>query len=182
MDEPTISALPDEPEKVTKKPRKRKIDKVEKRSPELRKKARALCSSVDEWHTISSNNDAQLSDYIDEKMFLEEHSIHRSVDVFVLSVMAKFADYLFGGDGHVEFEMINDEPLLKSISIELSFFIHLMNNKIRLAALVGKDIVNGKKKEILCRPVINEESNNPGADNTEQLVQSIDTSQEDSSG
>lgn len=169
--EPTITPVPDciKPTKVTKK--RKKEAKKDITDPEVRKKARCLCSNIDEWKSISSFSDEKLQEFCEDKSFMNEHGLRSSINIFVRDVFAKCCDYIFGGDGHIENEMTNDDALSVSISEELSVFMYLMNNKIKLLSLTTRDIIEGRKKERLLRPLIDEENNHSDINDPSQLVQ-----------
>ena len=145
----TSSDPPIDEQKTEKKQKKRKRIEEE---PELTKKARFYCKSPEQWKVVSKYRPERLQEFVFEQEFNSQKDLHNSVFTFLHQLVAIVLDTVSKGDGHVQAEIMSDLSLRESLEQEGSQFLTYLTNRARIAALIGIDTFNGKRKEIASRP------------------------------
>lgn len=173
-----------------KKSKKRKIsdetDNARDNAREkLRTEAQYHCKTTDEWSKINKLSDAKIKEFIDEKNFISQQTLHNNIFGFTQQMLGTILDKICKGDNHIYNEIVNDISLRQSIQEEGSHFISYLTNRYRLLALSVIDVYHGKMKEIQSRPISNpvepekENGNNNISENYTPLEQTKEANQLD---
>ena len=149
FDYPEIPQEEKKPLKVTGK--KRKID-----DPDIKERAKSLCRDAEEWSSVCKMSTKQLQGYVDRKEFENNANLRNSVFDGLHRAYAFIADKLSAGDGYVQEQMLSDVSLRESIENEAIPLFKYLNNKAKIAFLTGNNVVQGKIKQRIEAPVIEE--------------------------
>ena len=121
---------------------------------DLRNKARYFCVCPEQWRSVSRYSGDRLAQFVQENEFKEQQHLQNQVFDFVQRGLAFLADKLSNGGGYVQQEIENDQSLRTSIVAEAGNFVSLLNNKVKLLALLGVDTMTGKMNQKLQGPQI----------------------------
>ena len=138
--------------------KKRKVEKVTI-DKDLRKRAQFFCSSPEQWRIVSKYGNQRLQEFVLENEFRQQQSLQLQVFDFVQRGLAFVTDKLSGGGGYVQEQIQNDQNLRTAIQAEAGSFIGLLNNKVKLFALMASDTCVGKMNQKLKEPQIIEIKN-----------------------
>lgn len=136
---------------VTNKKRRAEKQPIEE---DLRNKARYFCVCPEQWRSVSRYSGDRLAQFVQENEFKEQQHLQNQVFDFVQRGLAFLADKLSNGGGYVQQEIENDQSLRTSIVAEAGNFVSLLNNKVKLLALLGVDTMTGKMNQKLQGPQI----------------------------
>ena len=121
---------------------------------DLRKRAQLYCACPEQWRSVSRYSADRLAQFVQENEFREQQHLQNQVFDFVQRGLAFLADKLSNGGGYVQQEIENDQSLRSSIVAEAGNFVALLNNKVKLLALLGVDTMTGKMNQKLQQPQI----------------------------
>ena len=121
---------------------------------DLRNKARYFCVCPEQWRSVSRYSGDRLAQFVQENEFKEQQHLQNQAFDFVQRGLAFLADKLSNGGGYVQQEIENDQSLRTSIVAEAGNFVSLLNNKVKLLALLGVDTMTGKMNQKLQGPQI----------------------------
>ena len=83
----------------------------------------------------------------------------------ITHVLGVIVDKMSMAQGFVHHELANDESLQESLAQELESLFYLISNRMRIAALLASDVVNGKKIQLTYnqqhQPAVVEEEQKP---------------------
>ena len=168
---------PDTPQEQPKKKvkvtgKKRKIEDGEDNKDDLRSKARAYCKTPHEWQDVSKMNNKALKNFVDTKEFENDSALRSSVFDGLHQFYAFVVDKLTMSNGYVKDQIIRDLSLRTAIENEAVPLFQYLNNKVKIGVLTGNNVVQGKLKQKLQEPVIEEifpleETNEQGNDSSE---------------
>lgn len=114
---------------------------------QLLAKARVFCASADEWIAIRDLNSPQLEAYLEQKAYENHAKISRGLVQVIHSSLAEVMDQLSRANGHVKQEIRCDLTLAEALHSELANILYLINNRIKIIALLAVDTWNGKQKQ-----------------------------------
>ena len=138
--------------------KKRKLEK----SPvddDLRKRAQLFCVCPEQWRSVSRYSKEKLAQFVEENQFREQQQLQNTVFSFVQRALATGLDMISRGNGFVREQVENDQSLHTAIAAEGVNFIALLNNKVKLLALLSADVMTGKLNQQLKSPQITEIKN-----------------------
>ena len=121
---------------------------------DLRKRAQFFCTCAEQWRSVSRYSADRLAQFVQENEYREQQHLQNQVFDFVQRGLAFLADKLSNGGGYVQQEIENDQSLRSSIVAEAGNFVALLNNKVKLLALLGVDTMTGKMNQKLQTPQI----------------------------
>ena len=96
----------------------------------------------------------RLGQFVKENEFRQQQSLQLQVFDFVQRGLAFVTDKLSGGGGYVQEQTENDQNLRLAIQAEAGSFLCLLNNKVKLFALMAVDTATGKVNQKLKEPKI----------------------------
>ena len=164
FDYPEVTEVQEKkPVKVTGKKRK-----IEEDKDGIKEKAKSLCRDVEEWSSVCKMSTKQLQSYVDRKEFEQSAALRNSVFDGLHRAFAFIADKLSAGDGYVQEQMLSDVSLRESIENEAIPLFKYLNNKAKIAFLTGNNVVQGKIKQRIEAPVIEEIFSDPIINGEEQ--------------
>lgn len=114
---------------------------------QLLAKARVFCASADEWIAVRDLNSPQLEAYLEQKAYENHAKISRGLVQVIHSSLAEVMDQLSRANGHVKQEIRCDLTLAEALHSELANILYLINNRIKIIALLAVDTWNGKQKQ-----------------------------------
>ena len=158
---------------VTNKKRKAEKPLIDE---DLRKKAQLYCTCPAEWRSVSKYGNQRLQEFVTENEFRQAQSLQLQVFDFVQRSLAFVTDKLSAGGGYVQEQIENDQNLRLAIQSEAGSFLCLLNNKVKLFALMASDTATGKMNQKLKEPKIIEIKEN---DNEAPVFFREDTRQEE---
>ena len=126
---------------------------------DLRKRAQLFCTCPEMWRSVSRYNKERMETFVQENEFRQQQSLQLQVFDFVQRGLAFVTDKVSGGGGYVQEQIENDECLRTAIQSEAGNFISLLNNKVKLFALMASDTCVGKMNQQLKEPKIIEIKN-----------------------
>ena len=138
--------------------KKRKLEK----SPvddDLRKRAQLYSTCPEQWRSVSRYSKEKLAQFVEENQFREQQQLQNTVFSFVQRALASGLDMISRGNGFVREQVENDQSLHTAIAAEGVNFIALLNNKVKLLALLSADVMTGKLNQQLKSPQITEIKN-----------------------
>jgi hypothetical protein len=150
------------------KSKRKKTDAAETKEAEmdlLRTEAKVYCVDSAEWKSINKYNKAKLTEWLEEKKFLDSKDLSESVFSGAVVVLSIVMDKLVRADGYVEREIQNDISLRRAIELELKELLFLLNNKLRIIALTSINVLHGKRRQLREAP--------PRADPTGPIIEEI---------
>jgi hypothetical protein len=153
---PEIPQDEKKPVKITGKKRKPEEDK-----DDIKEKARSLCRDAEEWSSVCLMSIKQLKAFVDQKEFQQSAALRSSVFDGLHKAYAFVADKLSAGDGYVQEQMLSDMSLRESIQNEAIPLFRYLNNKAKIAFLSANNVVQGKIKQRIEAPVIEEIFSDP---------------------
>ena len=136
---------------VTNKKRKAEKPLIDE---DLRKKAQLYCTCPAEWRSVSKYGNQRLQEFVTENEFRQAQSLQLQVFDFVQRGLAFVTDRLSAGGGYVQEQIENDQNLRTAIQAEAGSFLCLLNNKVKLFALMAADTATGKMNQKLKEPKI----------------------------
>ena len=126
---------------------------------DLRKRAQLFCTCPEMWRSVSRYSKERMETFVQENEFRQQQSLQLQVFDFVQRGLAFVTDKLSGGGGYVQEQIENDQNLRTAIQAEAGNFISLLNNKVKLFALMASDTCVGKMNQQLKEPKIIEIKN-----------------------
>ena len=138
--------------------KKRKTEK-QPVDEEIRKKAQFYCTCPEQWRSVSRYSKERLEQFVQENEFKQQQSLHLQVFDFVQKGIAFVTDKLSNGGGYVEEQIARDTNLRTAIQAEAGNFVSLLNNKVKLFALMAADTATGKMNQRQNEPKIIEIKN-----------------------
>ena len=126
---------------------------------DLRKRAQYMCSCPEQWRSVSKYGNQRLQEFVLENEFRQQQSLQLQVFDFVQRGLAFVTDRLSAGGGYVQEQIENDQNLRTAIQAEAGSFLCLLNNKVKLFALMAADTATGKMNQKLKEPKIVEIKN-----------------------
>ena len=126
---------------------------------DLRKKAQLYTTCPEQWRSVSRYGNQRLAEFVTENEFRQAQSLQLQVFDFVQRILAFGADKLSAGGGYVQEQIENDQNLRTAIQAEAGSFLCLLNNKVKLFALMAADTATGKMNQKLKEPQIVEIKN-----------------------
>ena len=126
---------------------------------DLRKRAQLFCTCPEQWRSVSRYSKERLEQFVQENEFRQQQSLQLQVFGFVQRGLAFVTDKLSGGNGYVQQQIEKDQNLRTAIQAEAGSFIGLLNNKVKLFALMASDTCVGKMNQQLNEPKIIEIKN-----------------------
>ena len=136
---------------VTNKKRKAEKPLIDE---DLRKRAQYMCSCPEQWRSVSKYGNQRLQEFVTENEFRQQQSLQLQVFDFVQRGLAFVTDKLSAGGGYVQEQIENDQNLRTAIQAEAGSFLCLLNNKVKLFALMAADTATGKMNQKLKEPKI----------------------------
>ena len=138
--------------------KKRKVEKpiIDE---DLRKRAQLFCTCPEMWRSVSRYNKERMETFVQENEFRQAQALQLQVFDFMQRGLAFVTDKLSGGGGYVQEQIENDQNLRTAIQAEAGNFISLLNNKVKLFALMASDTCVGKMNQTLKEPKIIEIKN-----------------------
>jgi hypothetical protein len=130
---------------VTKTTKKRKITQEKTSSDELKQKARMLCTSAEQWRSVSRYSVLRLDQWVQDKEFEQTTAFHENVFDFVHKSYAVILDKLSGGAGYVEDQLLCDLSLKAALVEECYKMVGFITNKYRILALTTADCTHAKR-------------------------------------
>ena len=121
---------------------------------DLRKRAQYMCSCPEQWRSVSKYGNQRLQEFVTENEFRQQQSLQLQVFDFVQRGLAFVTDRLSAGGGYVQEQIENDQNLRTAIQAEAGSFLCLLNNKVKLFALMAADTATGKMNQKLKEPKI----------------------------
>jgi hypothetical protein len=141
---------------VTNKKRKAEKQPIDE---DLRNKARYYCICIEQWRSVSRYSAERLVQFVQENEFREQQHLQNQVFDFVQRGLGYLIDKFSGGNGFVSEQIENDQSLRSAIVAEGGNFVSLLNNKVKLLALLATDTMTGKLNQNLKEPKIVEIKN-----------------------
>ena len=126
---------------------------------DLRKRAQLFCTCPEMWRSVSRYNKERMETFVQENEFRQAQALQLQVFDFMQRSLAFVTDKLSGGGGYVQEQIENDQNLRTAIQAEAGNFISLLNNKVKLFALMASDTCVGKMNQQLKEPKIIEIKN-----------------------
>ena len=126
--------------KVKKKPYQSDIE-------DLRKKAKSMCKTFEQYKIVKRYKRERLADWIQQKEFDQDSALRENVFSMIHKGYAVFLDLVSGGGGHVREQISNDLTLRESIETEGHDFVKFLNNKLKIVALSASDVMHGKLEQ-----------------------------------
>jgi hypothetical protein len=136
---------------VTNKKRKAEKPLIDE---DLRKRAQLYCTCPAEWRSVSKYGNQRLQEFVLENEFRQAQSLQLQVFDFVQRGLAFVTDKLSAGGGYVQEQIEQDQNLRTAIQAEAGSFLCLLNNKVKLFALMAADTATGKMNQKLKEPQI----------------------------
>ena len=121
---------------------------------DLRKRAQLFCTCPEMWRSVSKYGNQRLQEFVTENEFRQQQSLQLQVFDFVQRGLAFVTDRLSAGGGYVQEQIENDQNLRTAIQAEAGSFLCLLNNKVKLFALMAADTATGKMNQKLKEPKI----------------------------
>ena len=121
---------------------------------DLRNKARFYCTCPEQWRSVSRYSAERLVQFVQENEFKEQQHLQNQVFDFVQRGLGYLIDKFSGGNGFVQHEIETDQSLRSAIQQEAGNFVSLLNNKVKLLALLATDTMTGKMNQKLQGPQI----------------------------
>ena len=134
--------------------KKRKAQEKPLIDEDLRKRAQYMCSCPEQWRSVSKYGNQRLQEFVTENEFRQQQSLQLQVFDFVQRGLAFVTDKLSAGGGYVQEQIENDQNLRTAIQAEAGSFLCLLNNKVKLFALMAADTATGKMNQKLKEPKI----------------------------
>ena len=126
---------------------------------DLRKRAQLFCTCPEQWRSVSRYSKERLEQFVQENEFRQAQALQLQVFDFLQRGLAFVTDKLSGGNGYVQHQIEKDQNLRTAIQAEAGSFIGLLNNKVKLFALMASDTCVGKMNQQLNEPKIIEIKN-----------------------
>ena len=139
--------------------KKRKAPEKPLIDEDLRKRAQLYCTCPAEWRSVSKYGNQRLQEFVTENEFRQAQSLQLQVFDFVQRSLAFVTDRLSCGGGYVQEQIENDQNLRLAIQAEAGSFLCLLNNKVKLFALMAADTATGKMNQKIKEPKIVEIKN-----------------------
>ena len=136
---------------VTGKKRKSEKQPIDE---DLRNKARYYCTCIEQWRSVSRYSAERLVQFVQENEFREQQHLQNQVFDFAQRGLGYLIDKFSGGNGFVSEQIENDQSLRSAIVAEGGNFVSLLNNKVKLLALLATDTMTGKLNQKLREPQI----------------------------
>ena len=136
---------------VTGKKRKSEKQPIDE---DLRNKARYYCTCIEQWRSVSRYSAERLVQFVQENEFREQQHLQNQVFDFMQRGLGYLIDKFSGGNGFVSEQIENDQSLRSAIVAEGGNFVSLLNNKVKLLALLATDTLTGKLNQNLREPQI----------------------------
>ena len=136
---------------VTGKKRKSEKQPIDE---DLRNKARYYCTCIEQWRSVSRYSADRLAQFVQENEFREQQHLQNQVFDFMQRGLGYLIDKFSGGNGFVSEQIENDQSLRSAIVAEGGNFVSLLNNKVKLLALLATDTMTGKLNQNLREPQI----------------------------
>ena len=121
---------------------------------DLRNKARFYCTCPEQWRSVSRYSAERTLQFVQENEFREQQHLQNQVFDFVQRGLGYLIDKFSGGNGFVQHEIETDQSLRSAIQQEAGNFVSLLNNKVKLLALLATDTMTGKMNQKLQGPQI----------------------------
>jgi hypothetical protein len=121
---------------------------------DLRNKARFYCTCPEQWRSVSRYSAERLAQFVQENEFKEQQHLQNQVFDFVQRGLGYLIDKFSGANGFVSEQIENDQSLRSAIQAEAGNFVSLLNNKVKLLALLATDTMTGKLNQNLREPQI----------------------------
>jgi hypothetical protein len=145
--------FPEHKEKAQVTNKKRKAEK-QPADDYLRNKARFYCTCPEQWRSVSRYSAERLSQFVQENEFKEQQHLQNQVFDFIQRGLGYLIDKFSGANGFVSEQIENDQSLRSAIQQEAGNFVSLLNNKVKLLALLATDTMTGKLNQNLQEPQI----------------------------
>ena len=134
---------------VSAKPRKRKrAAEIDDELQTMKKKARSMCSCIEQWKSVSKYKTERLKQWIQEKEYDQMKTLENNIFDFVTKGMGTMADAIMGGESYIYEEITSDISLRNALQSEFSDYAHYLSNQSKIVFLSIVDIVNGKMKQL----------------------------------
>ena len=122
-----------------------KVKAQHEEDAELRKRARFLCTSPEQYRIVAKYSTQKLKEWVQDKEFDQKKALAQTVFDAVHRILAVGLDKISQGDGFVESQILADLTLRQSIEEEGIEYLSLLQNKVRILVLTFVDTVNAKR-------------------------------------
>lgn len=122
-----------------------KVKAQHEEDQELRKRARFLCASPEQYRIVAKYGTQKLKEWVQDKEFEQKKALAQTVFDAVHRILAVGLDKITQGDGFVESQILADLTLRQSIEEEGIEYLSLLQNKVRILVLSFVDTVNAKR-------------------------------------
>ena len=129
-----------------------KSDDTKAEFEELRARAKAMCTSPEEWKFVLKYKHARLQEWVTEHEFLRDKQAQQSISTGVENVVAMGLDWCLGGKGLVSEQLMTDQAWCASFDEELSGWTKFLSNSARLSFLTASNCARGKQAQMLLKP------------------------------
>ena len=114
---------------------------------DMRKQAKSLCNSYEQYRSVSRYKKERLRDWLEQKQFDSDAALHETVFSFAHQAYAFAVDFMTKGGGHVKDRLTNDLTLRTAIEDEGRDMVKYLTNKSKIAFLTVSDTWEGKLEQ-----------------------------------
>ena len=114
---------------------------------DMRKQAKSLCNSYEQYRSVSRYKKERLRDWLEQKQFDSDAALHETVFSFAHQAYAFAVDFMTKGGGHVKDRLSNDLTLRTAVEDEGRDMVKYLTNKSKIAFLTVSDTWEGKLEQ-----------------------------------
>ena len=133
--------------KETKKRSRPETIATDDKQDNIRQQARKYCKNIEDWDRIKELNNEQLEEFVQEQQFIQQKQITASVFGAVHNMLSNVIDKITHGESYVYEQLVSDVSLRIALEEEAGQYIQYLTNKVRIAALMMVDVVQGKRRQ-----------------------------------